>query len=114
MYKYTHKLYLHSRLLKIFGDIHRNHHVFGTAKPAQLWKLEKITVPLVLEVVGIFKDPLKDPEWENKIEAASAEIGELLSNSIVSFLSYIRPNLKLFLLGVCTREAPLMVKAHKP
>lgn len=81
-------------------------HLFaGDTKPAQLFEFEKITVPLVPKVVDTaVKALLEEPEWATKIEAASAEIGRLLANSVAPFLSQFRTISILYLSGLCTSE----------
>ncbi|XP_044040439.1 uncharacterized protein LOC122870377 [Siniperca chuatsi] len=105
---------LHSKLLRIFGGIQITSRPLsaGDAKPAELLELEHSAARLVPEVVETaLKFLLKEPERGNKIEAASAEIGKLLTNSAAPCLSQFGSVSKTLLLRVCTIAAQFMVKA---
>ncbi|XP_039997468.1 uncharacterized protein LOC120797681 [Xiphias gladius] len=76
---------LHSKLLGILCGIQTTIGSLsaGDTKPTELLALEESTAPLVPEVVETtLKFFLEEPERENKSEAASAEIGKLLANSM--------------------------------
>ncbi|KAF1380112.1 hypothetical protein PFLUV_G00183120 [Perca fluviatilis] len=105
---------LHSKLLDIFGGIQiaSGPLYAGDAKPAELLELEQSYAALVPEVVDTaLKFLLEEPERENKSEAASAEIGKLLTNSAFPCLSRFGRVSKTLLLRVCTKEAQSMVEA---
>ena len=95
---------LHSKLLRICQRS------TGDAKPAEL--LEQSTAALVPEVVDTaLKFLLEEPERENKIKAASAEIAKLLMHSAASCLSQFGPVSKDLLRRPCHIGARCMVKA---
>ncbi|XP_078125449.1 chromobox protein homolog 1a [Sander vitreus] len=76
----------------------------GDAKPAELLELGQSAAALVPEGVDTaLKFLLEEPERENKSEAASAEIGKLLTNSAFPCLSRFGRVSKTPLLCVCTK-----------
>lgn len=106
---------LHRKLLRIFGGILITSSPLpaGDATPAELLELEQSTAPLVPEVVDTaLKFLLEEPEQTpDRTEAASAEIGKLLTDSVVPCLSQFGSVSKTLMLGVITIAARSMFKA---
>ncbi|CAK6973051.1 uncharacterized protein LOC122990560 [Scomber scombrus] len=103
---------LQSKLLRIFGGIQLPPDSAGDAKSAELLELEHITAPVIPEVVNItVKFFLEELEMEEKIKAASAEVGRLLTGTAAPFLSQYGDISRYLLLGVCTTAGRYMVRA---
>ncbi|XP_039997467.1 uncharacterized protein LOC120797680 [Xiphias gladius] len=105
---------LHSKLLGILCGIQTTIGSLsaGDTKPTELLALEESTAPQVPEVLETtLKFFLEEPERENKSEAASAEIGKLLANSVAPCLSQFGSGSASLMLGICTVGARSMVKA---
>ncbi|XP_067454439.1 uncharacterized protein [Thunnus thynnus] len=102
---------LFSKLLKYFGGSRIPSVSSGDAKPGEL-ELHQSTAPVIQEVVNTtLKFLLEEPESADQIEAASIEVGRLLSDSAAPCLPQYGPLSAAPLLGVCTIAARFIVKS---
>eukprot|EP00064_Thunnus_orientalis_P003764 superscaffoldBa00000320_g3775 len=84
----------------------------GDAKPGELLELQQSTAPVIQEMINTtLKFLLEEPESADQIEAASVEVGRLLSDSAAPCLPQYGPLSAAPLLAVCTIAARFMVKS---
>ncbi|XP_067432480.1 uncharacterized protein [Thunnus thynnus] len=108
----TYLLSLFSKLLKYFGGSCIPSISSGDAKPGELLELQQSTAPVIQEMINTtLKFLLEEPESADQIEAASVEVGRLLSDSAAPCLPQYGPLSAAPLLAVCTIAARFMVKS---